>query len=226
MKKNKLTKILILIFALVMVFSLTACSDEKDVTSAATTFLDKCVDGDFDAAEKLCSSSAASSLGIKDVRSTMESQFDLGFSSSSGTSISSYSKTTQEAYNDFIDYTLKKLVKSYTLNDDYDNDKKSISAKVKVLDTDSASSTAFQSEIQKMATDYYEKHKSALIKVYQSGGQTALQKKLMNDLAPKMFESAKTDYIDKIKTKTITWKLTFKKNKSGKWIVDSASQSE
>jgi hypothetical protein len=66
---------------------------------------------------------------------------------------------------------------------------------------------------------------SSLTKVYQNGGTTAVQKKVMNALGPKMFELAKTDFIDKFSTKEQTWKLTFEKNDSGKWVVKSASAS-
>jgi hypothetical protein len=223
--KKGIKSFMVLALAVIMVFCMTACSDEDDVKSAAKTFLDRCEAGDFEAASKLCSSSAASSLGISNAKTSMQSRFASTFRMASGSNITDYSQATQDAYNDFIDYTLKKLVESYELNDDYDDKEKTITAKVKVLDTSSATITQYQTEVTNLVTNYYKKHMSSLTKVYQNGGTTAVQKKVMNALGPKMFELAKTDFIDKFSTKEQTWKLTFEKNDSGKWVVKSASAS-
>lgn len=225
--KKRIRSILILALAVIMVFSMTACSDEDSVKSAAKTFMNKCESGDFDAAAKLCSSSAASSLNITNLRSYMETSFETAFKASAGISITDCSKKTQKAYEDFMDYMMKKMVASYKLNDDYDDDKKSISVKVKVLDTSSATSTVstFQTKVQKLVTNYYKNHTNALVKLYQKKGADAVRKRVMNALALQMFELAKTDYIDQFPTKEETWKLTFEQNDSGKWLVKTATVS-
>ncbi|HAD23815.1 MAG TPA: hypothetical protein DCF47_06945, partial [Kandleria vitulina] len=125
---------ILLVFA--MLFSIAGCkgSDKEAVSKAANEFLTACKNGEFDQASKLADSSVSSKLQLDNVDSSITS------------ALGSYSNRGGEKFKKGLDEFVKKVkkayVQSYTIKDDYDNDKKSLSAEVKILDQSAISSVS------------------------------------------------------------------------------------
>lgn len=207
--------------ALSCLFAFTACSDEKDVTGTASDFMDQCADGDYEDAARLCTGNAASELKLDKLENTLQKQFTSGLILGTKQNISDYSEETQNCIEDFLKYCMKEYIKSYKLNDDYNDDQKTISASVRVLDPDSANTDDAQKKIESLTEKYTSENKEKLLKTYQSGGESAVIQKAITDLCPQYMKILKSDYIDKMKTKKETWKFTFTK-KDGNWLIKKA----
>lgn len=223
MKKRMLSRLMAVVCVAALALGLTACgSDKKDVESAAKTFMEYCDDGDFTSAQKMCSSSAATSLDIdENVDDAFKKGFYSGFSSV-GISETDLSQSAQDSVNDLMKYYEKSFIKSYTINDDYDDDDKSLSVKVSVLDPNSMNSSAFTNAASTLSQNYFAQHRSELMSAYSSGGEKGLYIALFNGIMPEMVEKAKSQMIDTASTKDYTWKLTFEKDGSN-WKIKSAS---
>ena len=215
MKKRMLSRLMAVVCVAALAFGLTACgSDKKEVESAAKTFMTYCDDGDFTSAQKMCSSSASTSL---DIDENMEDTFKKGFYSSfssMGISDSDLSQSAQDSVND--------LIKSYTINDDYDDNDKSLSVKVSILDPNSMNSSTFTNSVSTLSQNYFAQHQSELMSAYSSGGEKGLYVALFNGIMPEAIEKAKSQMIDTASTKDYTWKLTFEKD-GGDWKAESWS---
>lgn len=223
MKKRMLNRLMAVVCVAALALGLTACgSDKKDVESAAKTFMEYLDNGDFTAAQKMCSSSAAKSLDIDgDMDQLFQDSFYSSFASE-GIQKSDLSQSTQNAIDDLTQYIKKNMVKSYTINDDYDDDDKSLSVKVSVLDPNSMNSSAFTNAASTLSQNYFAQHRSELMSAYSSGGEKGLYIALFNGIMPEMVEKAKSQMIDTASTKDYTWKLTFEKDGSN-WKIKSAS---
>ena len=192
-----------ILLAFAMLFSIAGCkgSDKEAVSKAANEFLTACKNGEFDQASKLADSSVSSKLQLNNVDSSITS------------ALGSYSNRGGEKFKKGLDEFVKKVkkayVQSYTIKDDYDNDKKSLSAEVKILDQ-SAISTASSALRTKVTTlEYAQNHLAELQKIYASEGNEAMQNAMLEGMADQMFELLDKEYLAKIPTKTQTWKMTF-----------------
>lgn len=228
--KSKITSslkiALVCLLAFACLFATTACSSERAVTKAAETFMDAMDSGDFAEAKKLCSSSAASTLGLDNMsKKSLRNAFISGMSSSGyGISYDSLDSSAKNSIDDAIEYVQKSAVKSYTLKDDYDDDDKTISAEVKVLNTSSVSTYTISSKASSLAQSYVNAHRTELESIYTSSGQTAMLTQVINGIMPEMMTYVKTDLVDKMTTETQTWKLTFEED-DGDWIVSKVDYS-
>lgn len=226
MKKRMLSRLMAVVCVAALALGLTACgSDKKEVESTAKTFMTYCDDGDFTSAQKMCSSSASTSL---DIDENMEDTFKKGFYSSfssMGISESDLSQSAQDSVNDLMKYYKKNLIKSYTINDDYDDNDKSLSVKVSILDPNSMNSSTFTNSVSTLSQNYFAQHQSELMSAYSSGGEKGLYVALFNGIMPEAIEKAKSQMIDTASTKDYTWKLTFEKD-GGDWKVKSAKETK
>ncbi len=194
---------ILLVFA--MLFSIAGCkgSDKEAVSKAANEFLTACKNGEFDQASKLADSSVSSKLQLDNVDSSITS------------ALGSYSNRGGEKFKKGLDEFVKKVkkayVQSYTIKDDYDNDKKSLSAEVKILDQSAISSvsSALRTKVTALAKEYAQNHLAELQKIYASEGNEAMQNAMLEGMADQMFELLDKEYLAKIPTKTQTWKMTF-----------------
>jgi uncharacterized membrane protein len=194
---------ILLVFA--MLFSIAGCkgSDKEAVSKAANEFLTACKNGEFDQASKLADSSVSSKLQLNNVDSSITS------------ALGSYSNRGGEKFKKGLDEFVKKVkkayVQSYTIKDDYDNDKKSLSAEVKILDQSAISSvsSALRTKVTALAKEYAQNHLAELQKIYASEGNEAMQNAMLEGMADQMFELLDKEYLAKIPTKTQTWKMTF-----------------
>lgn len=224
MKKQMLSRLFAVVCVAALAFGLTACgSDKRAVESAAKTFMTYCDDGDFASAQKMCSSSAASSLDIDRIDDTFEDSVYSAFSSE-GIQKSDLSPSTQNAIDDLLKYVKKSVIKSYEINDDYDDDTKSLTVKVTMLsDFDSS---AYNTAVSNLGNTYVRQHQSELMSTYASGGEKALMVKILDGIMPDAVRQAKTKMVDTATTQDYTWKLTFEKNSSGDWIVKRAQETK
>ena len=194
---------ILLVFA--MLFSIAGCkgSDKEAVSKAANEFLTACKNGEFDQASKLADSSVSSKLQLDNVDSSITS------------ALGSYSNRGGEKFKKGLDEFVKKVkkayVQSYTIKDDYDNDKKSLSAEVKILDQSAISSVSstLRTKVTALAKEYAQNHLAELQKIYASEGNEAMQNAMLEGMADQMFELLDKEYLAKIPTKTQTWKMTF-----------------
>lgn len=194
---------ILLVFA--MLFSIAGCkgSDKEAVSKAANEFLTACKNGEFDQASKLADSSVSSKLQLNNVDSSITS------------ALGSYSNRGGEKFKKGLDEFVKKVkkayVQSYTIKDDYDNDKKSLSAEVKILDQSAISSVSstLRTKVTALAKEYAQNHLAELQKIYASEGNEAMQNAMLEGMADQMFELLDKEYLAKIPTKTQTWKMTF-----------------
>ena len=193
------------LLAFAMLFSIAGCkgSDKEAVSKAANEFLTACKNGEFDQASKLADSSVSSKLQLNNVDSSITS------------ALGSYSNRGGEKFKKGLDEFVKKVkkayVQSYTIKDDYDNDKKSLSAEVKILDQSAISSvsSALRTKVTALAKEYAQNHLAELQKIYASEGNEAMQNAMLEGMADQMFELLDKEYLAKIPTKTQTWKMTF-----------------
>ena len=194
-----------ILLAFAMLFSIAGCkgSDKEAVSKAANEFLTACKNGEFDQASKLADSSVSSKLQLNNVDSSITS------------ALGSYSNRGGEKFKKGLDEFVKKVkkayVQSYTIKDDYDNDKKSLSAEVKILDQSAISSVSSTSRIKvtELSRKYVQSHLAELQKIYASEGNEAMQNAMLEGMADQMFELLDKEYLAKIPTKTQTWKMTF-----------------
>lgn len=194
-----------ILLAFAMMFSIAGCkgSDKEAVSKAANEFLTACKNGEFDQASKLADSSVSSKLQLNNVDSSITS------------ALGSYSNRGGEKFKKGLDEFVKKVkkayVQSYTIKDDYDNDKKSLSAEVKILDQSAISSvsSALRTKVTALAKEYAQNHLAELQKIYASEGNEAMQNAMLEGMADQMFELLDKEYLAKIPTKTQTWKMTF-----------------
>jgi hypothetical protein len=194
-----------ILLAFAMLFSIAGCkgSDKEAVSKAANEFLTACKNGEFDQASKLADSSVSSKLQLNNVDSSITS------------ALGSYSNRGGEKFKKGLDEFVKKVkkayVQSYTIKDDYDNDKKSLSAEVKILDQSaiSTASSALRIKVTTLAKEYAQNHLAELQKIYASEGNEAMQNAMLEGMADQMFELLDKEYLAKIPTKTQTWKMTF-----------------
>jgi hypothetical protein len=194
-----------ILLAFAMLFSIAGCkgSDKEAVSKAANEFLTACKNGEFDQASKLADSSVSSKLQLDNVDSSITS------------ALGSYSNRGGEKFKKGLDEFVKKVkkayVQSYTIKDDYDNDKKSLSAEVKILDQSAISSvsSALRTKVTALAKEYAQNHLAELQKIYASEGNEAMQNAMLEGMADQMFELLDKEYLAKIPTKTQTWKMTF-----------------
>jgi hypothetical protein len=194
-----------ILLAFAMLFSIAGCkgSDKEAVSKAANEFLTACKNGEFDQASKLADSSVSSKLQLNNVDSSITS------------ALGSYSNRGGEKFKKGLDEFVKKVkkayVQSYTIKDDYDNDKKSLSAEVKILDQSaiSTASSALRTKVTALAKEYAQNHLAELQKIYASEGNEAMQNAMLEGMADQMFELLDKEYLAKIPTKTQTWKMTF-----------------
>ncbi|HAH75295.1 MAG TPA: hypothetical protein DCL62_03885 [Kandleria vitulina] len=194
-----------ILLAFAMLFSIAGCkgSDKEAVSKAANEFLTACKNGEFDQASKLADSSVSSKLQLNNVDSSITS------------ALGSYSNRGGEKFKKGLDEFVKKVkkayVQSYTIKDDYDNDKKSLSAEVKILDQSAISSvsSALRTKVTALAKEYAQNHLAELQKIYASEGNEAMQNAMLEGMADQMFELLDKEYLAKIPTKTQTWKMTF-----------------
>ena len=213
-------KILTFVLGLFLVVGLTACgsSDKKDVLAHTETFLNACRDGDFAKAEKFCSVEAANTLKITNFKETLMNTFTKSLETSE-IKFSDYSETTKKAASNFIDDVLKAIIRSYQMNDDYNNDKKTVSAVVEYLDVNSFSTIQMTATMRNLVTDYTNAHKSELQAIYTSKGHSEMLKSIIDGVAPDYFKKVKTDYLDKMPAKKQKWIMTLvKKDKT--WIIN------
>ncbi|WP_029072993.1 hypothetical protein [Kandleria vitulina] len=194
-----------ILLAFAMLFSIAGCkgSDKEAVSKAANEFLTACKNGEFDQASKLADSSVSSKLQLNNVDSSITA------------ALGSYSNRGGEKFKKGLDEFVKKVkkayVQSYTIKDDYDNDKKSLSAEVKILDQSaiSTASSALRTKVTTLAKEYAQNHLAELQKIYASEGNEAMQNAMLEGMADQMFELLDKEYLAKIPTKTQTWKMTF-----------------
>ena len=194
-----------ILLAFAMLFSIAGCkgSDKEAVSKAANEFLTACKNGEFDQASKLADSSVSSKLQLNNVDSSITS------------ALGSYSNRGGEKFKKGLDEFVKKVkkayVQSYTIKDDYDNDKKSLSAEVKILDQSAISSVSSTSRIKvtELSRKYVQSHLAELQKIYASEGNEAMQNAMLEGMADQLFELLDKEYLAKIPTKTQTWKMTF-----------------
>lgn len=194
-----------ILLAFAMMFSIAGCkgSDKEAVSKAANEFLTACKNGEFDQASKLADSSVSSKLQLNNVDSSITS------------ALGSYSNRGGEKFKKGLDEFVKKVkkayVQSYTIKDDYDNDKKSLSAEVKILDQTAISSVSstLRTKVTALAKEYAQNHLAELQKIYASEGNEAMQNAMLEGMADQMFELLDKEYLAKIPTKTQTWKMTF-----------------
>ena len=194
-----------ILLAFAMLFSIAGCkgSDKEAVSKAANEFLTACKNGEFDQASKLADSLVSSKLQLNNVDSSITS------------ALGSYSNRGGEKFKKGLDEFVKKVkkayVQSYTIKDDYDNDKKSLSAEVKILDQSAISSVSSTSRIKvtELSRKYVQSHLAELQKIYASEGNEAMQNAMLEGMADQMFELLDKEYLAKIPTKTQTWKMTF-----------------
>jgi uncharacterized membrane protein len=194
-----------ILLAFAMLFSIAGCkgSDKEAVSKAANEFLTACKNGEFDQASKLADSSVSSKLQLNNVDSSITS------------ALGSYSNRGGEKFKKGLDEFVKKVkkayVQSYTIKDDYDNDKKSLSAEVKILDQSAISSVSstLRTKVTALAKEYAQNHLAELQKIYASEGNEAMQNAMLEGMADQMFELLDKEYLAKIPTKTQTWKMTF-----------------
>lgn len=194
-----------ILLAFAMMFSIAGCkgSDKEAVSKAANEFLTACKNGEFDQASKLADSSVSSKLQLNNVDSSITS------------ALGSYSNRGGEKFKKGLDEFVKKVkkayVQSYTIKDDYDNDKKSLSAEVKILDQSAISSVSstLRTKVTALAKEYAQNHLAELQKIYASEGNEAMQNAMLEGMADQMFELLDKEYLAKIPTKTQTWKMTF-----------------
>lgn len=194
-----------ILLAFAMLFSIAGCkgSDKEAVSKAANEFLTACKNGEFDQASKLADSSVSSKLQLNNVDSSITS------------ALGSYSNRGGEKFKKGLDEFVKKVkkayVQSYTIKDDYDNDKKSLSAEVKILDQSaiSTASSTLRTKVAELSRKYVQSHLAELQKIYASEGNEAMQNAMLEGMADQMFELLDKEYLAKIPTKTQTWKMTF-----------------
>ncbi|WP_352403770.1 hypothetical protein [Kandleria vitulina] len=194
-----------ILLAFAMMFSIAGCkgSDKEAVSKAANEFLTACKNGEFDQASKLADSSVSSKLQLNNVDSSITS------------ALGSYSNRGGEKFKKGLDEFVKKVkkayVQSYTIKDDYDNDKKSLSAEVKILDQSAISSVSstLRTKVTELSRKYVQSHLAELQKIYASEGNEAMQNATLEGMADQLFELLDKEYLAKIPTKTQTWKMTF-----------------
>lgn len=194
-----------ILLAFAMLFSIAGCkgSDKEAVSKAANEFLTACKNGEFDQASKLADSSVSSKLQLNNVDSSITS------------ALGSYSNRGGEKFKKGLDEFVKKVkkayVQSYTIKDDYDNDKKSLSAEVKILDQSAISSVSstLRIKVTELSRKYVQSHLAELQKIYASEGNEAMQNATLEGMADQLFELLDKEYLAKIPTKTQTWKMTF-----------------
>jgi hypothetical protein len=194
-----------ILLAFAMLFSIAGCkgSDKEAVSKAANEFLTACKNGEFDQASKLADSSVSSKLQLNNVDSSITS------------ALGSYSNRGGEKFKKGLDEFVKKVkkayVQSYTIKDDYDNDKKSLSAEVKILDQSaiSTASSSLRTKVIELSRKYVQSHLAELQKIDASEGNEAMQNAMLEGMADQMFELLDKEYLAKIPTKTQTWKMTF-----------------
>lgn len=213
----KITLVCLLAFA--CLFACAACGSGQAARQTATTFFNRLEKGNFSGAAKLCSSDAKKQLGDGLTTASLREKFMTGLNST-GQNISydSLSEASQKSIDDAMDYLMKAAVKSYKLNDDYDDDAKTITAEVRYIDTDSLSISALTSQTETLAEKYWAAHQSELLKTYQTSGQDATVAQLLDAILPDIMSSFKTDVVDKAKVIKKTWRLTFKEQ-DGDWII-------
>ena len=206
----------LLVFA--MMFSIAACkgSDKDAVTEAANKFLTACKNGEFDKASKLAESSVSDKLSLDSIDSSITSA--LGSYTDRG------GEKFKKGLNDFVKKVKKAYLVSYKLKDDYDNDKKTVSAEIKVLDQTAITSvtSALKTKVTTLAQEYAQTHLAELQKIYTSEGSTAMQNAILEGMADQMFDLLDKEYLAKIPTKTQTWKMTFA-NSDKTWKVSDVT---
>lgn len=207
---------------LTAVFALTACafSDEASVKQAATSFMEKLVNGKVADARKMCTKKAAKEVAISGLEKSFEKDMLEAFSDAAGETVkmSDLSQHTQTKLNEMLESVYKHFYRSYKIKD-YDKYSKTVTVATRAIDgdfDDSVLDKAFSELIDK----YTDAHLDELTETYQKGGDKAVTVAVINGVADDWVKLVDKQ-LAKTGTEKITLELTFEQ-RNGKWIITDA----
>lgn len=222
MKKKTLKLATALIATILITGLLTGCTNkEKEAVKTETdNFMKVLESGDFSEASSYCTEEVLNDTGITELENLAKVFYE-----SLGLSKKDLSKTAQQSVNDFASNMKKNFITDYTISS-VDVKDKTATVNVNVTygyNPDELSDVDISKKLKKITSDYMDKNKTSLTKLYVDKGEKALQKKVYSDILP----DALSAYSDAVKNLgEAKQELQFElKKKDGKWTITAAYSS-
>ena len=218
-------KLFALLLAVLMVFSLAACTEAKTpdrtdaIRTAADGFLSAIEAGDLEKVSEFASEDVMADFNLDQLDGMVDSFF-----SEIGVDPSTVDESVTEKLNGFVDTMKENFLKSYEIKDVSENGGKGIvKADLELgFNLDEIRNMDLQGELEGIVSDYMSENIAELIAL--SGDEAALMNKVITDLAPVMLDK----YSDEMLatgggTEEVTLTL---EEKDGKWLVTDAGTTE
>ncbi len=223
MMKKKISKIAAALIAAILITGLlTGCTNkEKEAVKTETdNFMKVLESGDFSEAASYCTEEVLNDTGITELENLAKVFYE-----SLGLSKKDLSKTAQKSVSDFASNMKKNFITDYTISS---VDVKDGTATVNVNVTygynpDELSDVDISKKLKKITSDYMDKNKASLTKLYVDKGEKALQKKVYSDILPDAL-SAYSDAVKELGEAKQELQFELKK-KDGKWTITAAYSS-
>lgn len=196
-------KILSIMMAFLLVFTITACSNENDaveeVSNAYFTALEK---GDVNQAKKYCTNDAASKAGMNLISSDLEDELnELNFGDE-----------FDSAANKFVKKLVKSVFKSYeTQSISVDEDVATVKVNVKGINTKDMDTDHWVKEMNTLISDYVSENNDRISEMEEEDEDKA-EETIVSELSDIILDTFNEE-VDNTKTHTYTMTLTLKKNK-------------
>lgn len=214
---------ILLTMAMLFVFPLTGCggNDTEAMKAPVDGFLSAMQEGDFEKMKTFADGSLFEEGGSLSEFSTLQN-IDEELAKSVGISVDDLSDETKEVVDSYVKDMLNNMIKSYEItgaSKDGDTAGK-VTAKITFgFNPETASKVDVNAEMEEMVNTYMTENMAELTEIYQSGGQTALMVKVLDDMAGDILKF----YTDKImETGETTEDVVFNvENKDGNWLIVS-----
>ena len=218
-------KKLICVFAAVVMLAVipfTGCGNDHsdEINATVDDFMTSMQKADLDGMKEYADPALFEDDGMLSQFNELE-EMDEELASSLGMSTSDLSDKTKTIIDKYVKDMMGKMIKSYEIGE-ITEEKDSAKVNLSVtfgFDPNKVDSVDVTDEVEKRTNDYMEDNMTELTQVYQSGGQTALMNKVLDDLAEELLQTYE-DAVLKTGETTEDTVLTVE-NRDGKWVIVS-----
>lgn len=175
-------KLITVLLTALTVLILTGCNgDKKAVTETAEGFLNAIVNNDMDAAAQYATEDFMNSKTMK----LMDPDYLAEtFYTAMGVQKEDMDEEAQKVVDEYVGRVVDKAYKSFEIQDiKVQENKAGVTAKI-TLGYDPESSSKLSDDTRAMIKDYQSEHYDELIAIYTDEGESAMYKKIYNDLIP------------------------------------------